>query len=129
MATIKKIEHIGIQVSDMERSVNFYTEVLGLRLRERMTVNDGALEIAFIEVGESLLELLCFAEGQMPPADGLVKHVCFTVDDAGAFLRQLKAKRVQVNCDEPQLVLNDRARNFFFAGPDGEQLEVFEWTS
>ena len=44
---LRKVEHVGIQVRDLDRSIKHYTEVLGLVLRKRVPTNE-TRELALI---------------------------------------------------------------------------------
>jgi glyoxylase I family protein len=55
----KRIDHVEIIPSDFEKSIVFYTEVLGFTLKERMKVAAPPLEeVAYLKLGDSVLELL-----------------------------------------------------------------------
>lgn len=95
---IVKIDHIGIVVKDLDKSLKVYTEVLGIAL-ESVEVNDPyKVTIAFLPVGETLVELIepTVAAGTMI-ADFLkthgegVHHIAFQVDNLDAALERLKA--------------------------------------
>lgn len=119
---LRKIEHVGIMVSDMDRSIRFYTEVLGLTLRERVHLNERT-ELAFLRLGESEVELIAPKEGV--PVEGRVHHLAFTVDDINAALARIKAAGAEWIDAEPREVL-DGCKIAFFKGPDGELLELFQ---
>jgi len=55
---LKNIEHIGIAVQNLENALNFYQNILGLKFIKREIVETQAVEIAFLKVGESKIELL-----------------------------------------------------------------------
>ena len=55
---IKKIDHIGIAVNNIEEAVKLYTDVLGLKLKDVEVVADQKVKTAIIPVGESKIELL-----------------------------------------------------------------------
>jgi len=55
---IKKINHIGIAVNNIEEAVKLYTDVLGLKLKDVEVVADQKVKTAIIPVGESKIELL-----------------------------------------------------------------------
>lgn len=120
----KKIEHVGIYVKDLDASIAFYTEVLGLELKERITTADGNMEIGFINIGESQLELLCPKHANGSEGQGVIAHLAFTVDDIDSAVAKLRGK-AELTDTEPREAL-DGCRIFFFRGPDGEILELFQ---
>lgn len=93
---IKKINHLGIAVQNLDEALAFYRDVLGLTPTHEETFE--GMRIAFIPVGESELELLepCDADG--PIARFLdkhgpgIQHVAFEVDDVDATVADLQAK-------------------------------------
>ncbi len=121
---LKKIEHIGIYVKDLDASIDFYTQVLGLKLKERVATSDGNLEIGFMSIGESELELLCPKHGNASEGQGVIAHLAFTVDDIDSVVANLRGK-AELTDKEPREAL-DGCRIFFFRGPDGEILELFQ---
>lgn len=121
---LRKAEHIGINVSDMDRSIKWYTEVLGLTLRSRVRLND-TVELAFLPLGDTELELV-WRQGQVVDgSEGVVNHLAFTVDDVAAVLAHLRTHGVKLLNEEPVHIPALGARIAFFHGPDGEKLELF----
>lgn len=55
---LKNIEHIGIAVQNLEESLNFYQDILGLEFLKQETLESQGVKIAFLKVGESKIELL-----------------------------------------------------------------------
>jgi methylmalonyl-CoA/ethylmalonyl-CoA epimerase len=55
---IKRIDHIAIIVPDLETGIGFWAEALGLPVERIEAVPDEAVEVAFLPVGESEVELL-----------------------------------------------------------------------
>lgn len=121
----KKVEHIGIMVSDMDRSVQWYTTVLGFKLRQRLALNE-TTELAFLTVGESEIELVYKKAPFDYPLDGVVNHLAFTVTDLDAIFAHLKAHQVTMISEAPVTAAALGARIAFFRGPDGEKLELVE---
>ena len=83
---IEKIDHIGIVVKDLERAIKVYSEVLGLKVEKVEQVEEFKVKIAFLPVGEVLIELL------EPVGPGVVQdflnergeglyHICYRVAD------------------------------------------------
>ncbi len=125
--TIRKIEHVGIMVRDIERSVAFYTEVVGLKHLRTMLHTNGVIKLAFLaypDASETVIELIEGYRSDLP-AEGKVHHIAFTVDDLDADLDRIRRLDVKLR-DEAITTLPDGSRYFFFYGPDGELLELFE---
>ncbi len=121
---LRKIEHVGIQVRDLDRSLKFYTDVLGLRLRRRVRLND-TTELAFLPLGDSEIELICKSTEYTFAKEGIVHHLTFRVDDVAAALEHLRKNGVQLIHEQPLFLENLGTRVAFFWGPDGEKLELF----
>lgn len=122
---LQKIEHIGIHVRDLDRSIKFYTEVLGLTLRERIRL-DETVEVAFFPLGESEIELICKSTEYTFAKEGIVNHLTFRVDDVAGILDHLREHGVELIHQQPLVIEGLGARIAFFWGPDGEKLELFD---
>jgi len=118
----QRMEHIGIMVDDLDRSIAFYTGILGLTLRDRRRFGD--FELAFLRLGEGEIELVA-GEPDHIHADAQVNHLAFTVPDLDAAVTELKALDPTLEFGAP-IELWDGLRCLFFRGPDGERLELFE---
>jgi len=121
---ITKAEHIGIMVTDLDRSIAFYQDILGLKLRQRTTTATGT-NIAFFQVGNVEIELVAGSANGYHPGDGIVNHLAFTVSDLDAMIEHLKAHQVETISPKP-IPVWEGMRVFFFRGPDGEKLELCE---
>ena len=122
---LHKIEHVGIQVRDLDRSIKFYTEVLGLTLRRRVRLNE-TMELAFLPLGESEIELICKSAEYTFAMEGIVNHLTFRVDDVAGILDHLRKHGVELIHQQPLALDMLGSRIAFFWGPDGEKLELFE---
>lgn len=102
----KKIEHIGIAVSDLESAKRFYEGALGLKVKHEETLRD--MKIAFVPVGEVNIELI-----QPISEDGVIAkfidkrgegihHIAYEVDDISAFLGALKSRGVNLVDEVPR---------------------------
>jgi methylmalonyl-CoA epimerase len=56
---VKKINHIGIAVRDLDRAIKFFANIFGAELLWRKTFNDQKMESAMMSVGEAQFELVC----------------------------------------------------------------------
>ncbi|NOU95333.1 VOC family protein [Paenibacillus sp. LMG 31456] len=126
----KKIEHIGIMVSDLQQSIRFYREVVGLVLKDTLLHTNGVIQLAFLgfdQSGETEVELIQGYNNKLPQ-EGKVHHIAFTVDDVEEEFERIKLlKHVQL-IDSEIITLPNGSRYFFFHGPDGEWIEFFQST-
>ncbi|KZE69433.1 hypothetical protein AWM68_03985 [Fictibacillus phosphorivorans] len=121
---ITGIEHTGIMVSNMDDSIAFYTEVLGLKLIDRFDHTSVPVELAFLGVNEKVLvELIAGYTGEVTN-EGKVHHIAFSVTNIEEKYEWLKEKGVGMKDKEITELPN--GKYFFFYGPDEESLEFFE---
>ncbi|WP_206881278.1 VOC family protein [Alicyclobacillus mali (ex Roth et al. 2021)] len=125
MAMIK-LEHTGVMVSNLDRSIAFYTDVLGMELLGTLDHNTPGIRLAFLSYpGQTAqLELIEGYADELPD-EGQVHHLAITVDDIEAEVDRLRAEGVRF-LDEAITTLPNGARYIFFSGPDGERLELFQ---
>jgi catechol 2,3-dioxygenase-like lactoylglutathione lyase family enzyme len=141
--------HTGFTVSDIERSVVFYRDVLGLRLVRRQTGTapyvakvtgfEGVrLEIALLQPadGGSMLELLQYVSHPAPPTDRATNrpgnaHVCFKVDDVRAACAELRRQGVTLVSEPTEITAGAHAGGWavYFRDPDGFTLELYQGPS
>ena len=93
---INKIEHLGIAVQNIEASLKVFETLLGTNCYKQEIVESENVKTAFIQVGESKIELLEATDPNSPIAKFLESgkkgfhHVAFDVDDIDAELIRLK---------------------------------------
>jgi lactoylglutathione lyase/methylmalonyl-CoA/ethylmalonyl-CoA epimerase len=103
-----KIDHIGIVVRDIQEALKVYETALGLPLKEVAEVADQKVEVAFLPIGESNIELVQPTSDDTGIAKYLAKrgegihHICLEVDDIEAALDQLKAYGVRLIDEIPR---------------------------
>ena len=122
---VKKLLHTRMRVSDMEQTIRFYTEVLGLEVLERKTSPRGSY-LAFLRVpnSEELIELCSFpASGPVKVQEDLV-HLAFQVDDLDDTIRTLQAKGIRIT-DGPTNA-SSGSRFIFIDAPDGYEVELIQ---
>jgi glyoxylase I family protein len=112
---IADLHHVSINVSDVDRAVSFYVDVLGLELLPRPELGIGGAWLGL--AGGSQIHLI---EAEVPPDVG--QHFAMAVDDIDAAVGALRANGVTVR--GPQPVGDTGARQAFFADPDGNRLEL-----
>jgi lactoylglutathione lyase len=120
-----KMEHVGIMVKNMDESLAFYQNILGLELRNREWLNE-SIELAFLFFPEQPSVEIELVNGAPAENEGIVSHVAFTVENIEAELVRLKEAGVTLIDEAPLTVLNGSVKIAFFYGPDGEKLELVE---
>ncbi|RPH35588.1 MAG: methylmalonyl-CoA epimerase [Planctomycetota bacterium] len=106
---ILKIEHLGLACRSVEAAAKFYSEVLGLPIVARETLDDMKLKVVKVRTGESVLELLEPMDGEPVISKFLatrgegIHHVCLEVEDIREAIRELKAKGYSPLWDEPKV--------------------------
>ncbi|KEK23240.1 VOC family protein [Bacillus gaemokensis] len=125
---VRRIEHIGLMVENLETSISFYEEIVGLKLIKRMGHPNPNLKLAFLGIEESKETIIELIEGYNPslPAEGKVHHICFKVDSLEDEIERLKKLQVTFLLTGEIETLPDGTRYIFFAGPDREWVEFFE---
>ncbi|MEW6276358.1 MAG: VOC family protein [Bacillota bacterium] len=105
---LKKIDHIGILVENIEASLRFYRDQLGLPVKTIEANEEFKVRIAFLPIGEVLVELVePFPDSPLrqylkEKGEGL-HHIAFEVDDLKKSLAELKAAGVPLLDEEPRL--------------------------
>jgi methylmalonyl-CoA/ethylmalonyl-CoA epimerase len=108
MPKITKINHIAVAVSDIDASLAFWRDALGLELAELRDVPAEAAQIAFLPVGGTEVELVRPTTDDSGLAKYIAKrgeglhHLCLETDDIEAMLAQLKEKGIQLINESPR---------------------------
>ena len=105
---IKHIDHIGIAVKGIEQAGKFYTDILGLKIEDVENVAEQKVNVAFIPITDSEVELLESTEPDGPIAKYIsargegVQHIAFRVEDIDKALEELKEKGVRLIDQAPR---------------------------
>ena len=136
---IKGIGHVGILVSDFERSFKFYTEVLGCSTTTATAERAGAAFLGFDETHHDVV-IASAPEGvdvsEAVPANArLVQQIAFLVEDRDEFMRalaHLHSNGVKIingptthGIESDNNIYGSGSRSFYFSDPDGNRLEIF----
>jgi len=122
---VKKLLHTRMRVSDMEQTIAFYTNVLGLEVLEQKVSPRGS-HLAFLKVpnSEELIELTSFPpSGPVKVEEDLV-HLAFQVESLDETIASLNAKGVKVTDGPTQT--SSGSRFIFIDAPDGYEVELIE---
>ena len=111
---IKGINHVGVVVRDIQEAVSFYKDAFGASLPPIKRREDLGVDVAFVNVGESELEL--FSPLEQPPAGSIgegmkeflktrgegIHHLAFTVVGIETALQELKDKGLKLIDEVPR---------------------------
>ena len=133
MPEIKRIHHIAILVDDINNSLLFWRDILGIVPTHISEMPAEAARIAFLPLGESEIELVQptthdsglsrFLEKHGPG----MHHLCLQVDSLQALLDQLQANGIQLINDRPKV--SDDGRLYAFIHPkstNGVLVELYQ---
>ena len=129
----KRIDHIELLTAAPERIVAFYSDVLGFRERERLRIPQtpqGALDLVYLELGGTTLEVMCFPEAQarIPERAAELRQgwqcLALEVEDMDRALQALKAKGVEAAWGPMKRPDYARAE---IRDPDGNPIELRQW--
>jgi methylmalonyl-CoA/ethylmalonyl-CoA epimerase len=94
------IEHIGIAVTNLEESIKYYRDVLGLECYAVEEVADQKVKTAFFMVGETKIELLESTDPEGPIGKFIEKkgvgihHIAFAVEEVNSALKEVENKGI-----------------------------------
>jgi len=127
----KRIDHIELVTGSPERAIAFYTGVLGFRVRSRDRVPAsplGPLELVYLELGGTTVELMCYPEAQPPRREDGERlgwrMMAIEVEDMDAALAQLKAQGIEPTWGPKKRPSYARAE---IRDPDGNSIELRQW--
>ena len=129
----KRIDHVEIITDHAERTVDFYTEVLGFKVRSRDRVErSGAgvpINLVYLELGGTTVELITYEGAKVAPAPSGIhlgyNLIALEVDDMQKAIQFLKTKGVEV-------VWGPKTRDRHsvraeITDPNGYRIELRQW--
>ena len=123
---IAKIGHIGLNVTDLDRSTKFYTEVLGFSVTESMGENQRPGGLVFLRYNQDHHGVALFGGHKAPLEGGTLNHVAFEVASLDEVFRaraQLKAHGIVPHFEGRRRAGCQVAVEF--RDPDGHELEIY----
>lgn len=118
---IVMLNHVGVNVSDFQRSLDFYTKTLGFREAFVLRDDQGRPNLAYLQVSRnSFVELLAVAENRRA---GLA-HLALEVENLREVAARLRENGVKV--EEPRMG-RTKALLTFFTDPEGNRIELLEF--
>jgi catechol 2,3-dioxygenase-like lactoylglutathione lyase family enzyme len=103
-SVFKKIDHVEIVTDQLERTVDFYTDVLGFKLKARDRIDRSSLgvpmQLVYLELGGTSVELMAYEGGSVAPAPADehlgYRMMALEVTDMQSTIDYLKAKGVAI---------------------------------
>lgn len=105
---VNKLDHVGIAVKDLNVTLKFYEEILGLKSSGIEVVEEQKVRVAFLPIGDTEVELLESTEEDGPIAKFIAKngegiqHMAYRVDDIEAAIAEMKEKGVRMIDEKPR---------------------------
>jgi len=141
-----EFDHVAIHVRDLERSLAFYRDILGLRLIEAEPGeelctgtsiapwrNGGRITFCYLQgEGDRCTVELIYEHDRTEPynvADMKAPHICFRVTGLDAMAERLKAQGVKFLVENIRPKYSDTIKRIdFIEDPEGYRIELMEWT-
>jgi len=133
MAKITAVNHVAVVVEDMEKSLLFWRDALGIQLHELRDVSAEQSQVAFLPVAGAEVELVMPTTTDSGIAKYLAKrgqgmhHLCLEVDDIDGMMSQLKAKNIRLINEEPRTAVD--GKRYAFIHPEstgGVLVELYQ---
>jgi len=124
---IKKVEHVALIVTDMEKSISYYSSMFGFSLRTRRQIK--TRDLAFLKHDQQPGFEIELIRDLVPQGEyserGIVNHLAFTVENMEEAIRFYKEKGIIFH-SEAYDTANDGTKTIFFHGPNEELLQFVE---
>jgi|SRR5450830_361448 catechol 2,3-dioxygenase-like lactoylglutathione lyase family enzyme len=127
---LKRIDHATITARDLQRSVDFYTKMLGFVVDHEMWIPESKLKIMFLRLGDTILEVFGVDEihGEMVSDVNEVvgyKHICLLADSVDEEYKRLANAGIQFRVTP--VTIQNAVRIAFLKDPDGMDIELIEY--
>jgi catechol 2,3-dioxygenase-like lactoylglutathione lyase family enzyme len=124
----KRIDHVEIVPADPERTIVFYVDILGFRIKSRKEVNAPPMqEVIYLELGDTVIEVIS-ADRPEPksknPLEVGYRGIALEVGNMAQAVDYLKGKGIAITRDP--IDLGDSFRGEI-RDPDGLMIELREW--
>jgi lactoylglutathione lyase len=115
-----KLNHIGIYVNDLEKSLKFYDEFFGFKVVHSFT--SGEAKMSMIDIGGGTLELVQRPGSPASPPEGNWSHVAIHDPKFDETVVKLENKGITKRL----VTIGNGSRLCFFSDPDGHVIEIME---
>ena len=124
MLQLKALDHVGLKVRDLEKSLHFYQQ-LGLKVLRTKAPDSAGVRMAVLQVGSQELNVACHPDFMPPGKDNAVgvDHFCFQVEAASMDEVIAALKRAGIEIAGGPTARRDGAA-LFLVDPDGIRVEL-----
>jgi methylmalonyl-CoA/ethylmalonyl-CoA epimerase len=129
---IKKIDHVGIVVEDLDQALKIYSNLLGLKCVEKREIEDVGLKIAVLQGAEIFIELLEYRNLNSEMVKALrgdrkgLNHVCYEVEQFDEVLKRLEMEKFQLIPGFPRKGVHGRIAFLIPPHSSEERIEILE---
>ncbi len=122
-----KLLHTSITVKNMNESIKFYTELLGLKLVKRVKIPENDAEIAFLEDGYTnyRIELTYWRSKREYSEGDQLDHLALEVDNLEKTVAELRRKEVKI-AKKPYSLSHSQTRIAFITDPNDIWIELIQ---
>lgn len=107
---VSKVDHIGIAVTNLDETIRFYQEILGIKCQGTEIVEEQKVKVAFFPVGDTELEFLESTSPDGPVAKfieknggrGGIQHIALRVDNIEEAIANMKEKGYRMIDEKPR---------------------------
>ena len=117
---INFLDHVALEVRDLNKAIDFYTEIMGLDLMDTpKSVKENGVQWLHLN-DQQAVHLV--ENSEMKPEN--IAHVALNVDDVSEWRKTLEAQGVEIT---PAKFNMYRAERFFILDPSGNRIEILKW--
>ena len=123
-----KFDHCAFQVSNMDKSIEFYTQKLGFRLKSRSINQEEKEEYAFLELGDARLEIikdLKMIYEKPEIKEPYCPHFCIEIENMKRAVQNLIRNNIYII--KGPLKIEGGETWIYFSDPDNNILEYIQW--
>jgi len=126
------MDHVGIVVNDIGATLKTYCDQMGFTLQERVEIPEQKVVAAFLDAGNSTIELISPTDTDSGTAKYLASrgegahHICYEVDDIVAALAELKAQGLRLIDETPRCGVHGLVAFIHPKATNGMMIEVLQ---
>jgi methylmalonyl-CoA/ethylmalonyl-CoA epimerase len=105
---VKKVDHIGVAVKNLDETLKFYQDVMGMDLAGTEVVEEQKVRVAFLPLGDTEIELLESTDPEGPIARYIdkkgegIQHIAYRVENIEEAIAEMKEKGVRMIDEKPR---------------------------